>query len=177
MTLFFRRAFSRTHVTSLSGRGEKRGNGGDAPGFATADVGNDAGESFVDVAAIPGHATSHIDGSRVEWHHLNATACACSCRRVVTGRQRSGGCGRSALEGREPPRTATSVRRMSRPVPPQVIPRPSGWRRGRPAPWADLAKSRRVEIGIARSWRLSPPPASSDRHQRSRVWTASSGRR
>lgn len=39
---------------------------------------------------------------------------------------------------------------MSRPVPPQVIPRPPSWRPGRPAPWADLAKAQRVGIAVQR---------------------------
>lgn len=39
---------------------------------------------------------------------------------------------------------------MSRPVPPQVIPRPPTWRPGGPAPWADVPPSRRTGIGIER---------------------------
>jgi 8-oxo-dGTP pyrophosphatase MutT (NUDIX family) len=39
---------------------------------------------------------------------------------------------------------------MARPVPPQVIPRPTAWRPGRPAPWADLMKTQRVGLGIPR---------------------------
>ncbi len=43
-----------------------------------------------------------------------------------------------------------SVTAMSRPVPPQVIPRPPTWRPGGPAPWADAPLSRRTGIGIDR---------------------------
>jgi 8-oxo-dGTP pyrophosphatase MutT (NUDIX family) len=39
---------------------------------------------------------------------------------------------------------------MSRPVPPQVIPRPPTWRPGAPAPWADVAVARRTGLGIDR---------------------------
>jgi 8-oxo-dGTP pyrophosphatase MutT (NUDIX family) len=39
---------------------------------------------------------------------------------------------------------------MSRPVPPQVIPRPPSWRPGAAAPWADLSRSDRSGIGIDR---------------------------
>jgi 8-oxo-dGTP pyrophosphatase MutT (NUDIX family) len=39
---------------------------------------------------------------------------------------------------------------MPRPVPPQVIPRPSTWQPGAPAPWADLPAAQRTGIGIAR---------------------------
>ncbi len=39
---------------------------------------------------------------------------------------------------------------MSRPVPPQVIPRPRAWRPGAPAPWTDLPPSVRRGIGIDR---------------------------
>ncbi len=39
---------------------------------------------------------------------------------------------------------------MSRPVPPQVIPRPATWRPGAPAPWADLLPSQRTGIGLDR---------------------------
>ncbi len=37
-----------------------------------------------------------------------------------------------------------------RPVPPQVIPRPSGWRPGEPAPWAVLPAAARQGVGVAR---------------------------
>jgi 8-oxo-dGTP pyrophosphatase MutT (NUDIX family) len=39
---------------------------------------------------------------------------------------------------------------MARPVPPQVIPRPSTWRPGGPAPWADVSESERRSIGLTR---------------------------
>ena len=39
---------------------------------------------------------------------------------------------------------------MARPVPPQVIPRPSAWRPGGPAPWAGVSASERRGIGLAR---------------------------
>ena len=39
---------------------------------------------------------------------------------------------------------------MARPVPPQVIPRPSGWRPGRAAPWSGTTKDQRVGLGISR---------------------------
>jgi 8-oxo-dGTP pyrophosphatase MutT (NUDIX family) len=39
---------------------------------------------------------------------------------------------------------------MSRPVPPQVIPRPSTWRPGKEAPWAGLPSSERTGISMAR---------------------------
>jgi 8-oxo-dGTP pyrophosphatase MutT (NUDIX family) len=39
---------------------------------------------------------------------------------------------------------------MARPVPPQVIPRPSTWRPGGPAPWADISGPERRGIGLAR---------------------------
>ena len=39
---------------------------------------------------------------------------------------------------------------MSRPVPPQVIPRPPTWRPGDPAPWVDVPESRRTGIGLDR---------------------------
>lgn len=39
---------------------------------------------------------------------------------------------------------------MSRPVPPQVIPRPPTWQPGAPAPWAGLAVEQRTGIGIDR---------------------------
>jgi 8-oxo-dGTP pyrophosphatase MutT (NUDIX family) len=39
---------------------------------------------------------------------------------------------------------------MPRPVPPQVIPRPSTWQPGAPAPWDDLAAAQRTGIGMAR---------------------------
>ncbi len=39
---------------------------------------------------------------------------------------------------------------MSRPVPPQVIPRPPTWRPGAPAPWAGLPLEQRTGIGIDR---------------------------
>jgi 8-oxo-dGTP pyrophosphatase MutT (NUDIX family) len=45
---------------------------------------------------------------------------------------------------------AGSVREMSRPVPPQVIPRPPTWRPGEPAPWASAPESRRTGIDLAR---------------------------
>ncbi len=38
----------------------------------------------------------------------------------------------------------------SRPVPPQVIPRPDGWRMGDEAPWANIPASERRDIGLAR---------------------------
>jgi len=44
----------------------------------------------------------------------------------------------------------SSVVQMSRPVPPQVIPRPSTWRPGAPAPWAEIPKDQRVGVGTAR---------------------------
>jgi 8-oxo-dGTP pyrophosphatase MutT (NUDIX family) len=37
-----------------------------------------------------------------------------------------------------------------RPVPPQVIPRPSTWRPGEPAPWAGLARSDRHDLTVDR---------------------------
>jgi 8-oxo-dGTP pyrophosphatase MutT (NUDIX family) len=37
----------------------------------------------------------------------------------------------------------------SRPVPPQVIPRPATWRPGAPAPWADVPSAARRGIGLA----------------------------
>jgi 8-oxo-dGTP pyrophosphatase MutT (NUDIX family) len=43
-----------------------------------------------------------------------------------------------------------SVTTMSRPVPPQVIPRPPTWRPGEPAPWADAPRSHRTGIRIDR---------------------------
>jgi 8-oxo-dGTP pyrophosphatase MutT (NUDIX family) len=39
---------------------------------------------------------------------------------------------------------------MPRPVPPQVIPRPDGWRMGDEAPWAELPASERRGISLAR---------------------------
>ena len=39
---------------------------------------------------------------------------------------------------------------MSRPVPPQVIPRPPTWRPGGPAPWAEIPQAKRTGIGIDR---------------------------
>jgi len=39
---------------------------------------------------------------------------------------------------------------MSRPVPPQVIPRPPAWRPGEPPPWADVPPFDRTGIGIDR---------------------------
>jgi 8-oxo-dGTP pyrophosphatase MutT (NUDIX family) len=39
---------------------------------------------------------------------------------------------------------------MSRPVPPQVIPRPAGWRPGAPAPWAALAADHRRGVTLER---------------------------
>ncbi|MGP0031919.1 MAG: NUDIX hydrolase [Acidimicrobiales bacterium] len=39
---------------------------------------------------------------------------------------------------------------MPRPTPPQVIPRPEGWRYGEPAPWAGVAPSQRRGIGVER---------------------------
>ncbi len=39
---------------------------------------------------------------------------------------------------------------MPRPVPPQVIPRPDGWRMGDDAPWAELPASERRGIDLAR---------------------------
>ena len=39
---------------------------------------------------------------------------------------------------------------MQRPVPPQVIPRPAGWRPGGPPPWAGLPAERRVSISLDR---------------------------
>ena len=39
---------------------------------------------------------------------------------------------------------------MSRPVPPQVIPRPPTWRPGAPAPWAGLPAAQRTGIDIPR---------------------------
>jgi 8-oxo-dGTP pyrophosphatase MutT (NUDIX family) len=39
---------------------------------------------------------------------------------------------------------------MSRPVPPQVIPRPPTWRPGGPAPWAEVPAALRTGIGIDR---------------------------
>jgi 8-oxo-dGTP pyrophosphatase MutT (NUDIX family) len=39
---------------------------------------------------------------------------------------------------------------MSRPIPPQVVPRPATWRRGDAAPWAGLGPSERRGIGLAR---------------------------
>ena len=45
---------------------------------------------------------------------------------------------------------AGSVRAMVRPVPPQVIPRPSTWAPGAPAPWAAVPAARRSGITVAR---------------------------
>jgi 8-oxo-dGTP pyrophosphatase MutT (NUDIX family) len=42
------------------------------------------------------------------------------------------------------------VRTMSRPVPPQVIPRPADWRLGDEAPWATAPASARRDISLAR---------------------------
>jgi 8-oxo-dGTP pyrophosphatase MutT (NUDIX family) len=42
------------------------------------------------------------------------------------------------------------VTKMPRPVPPQVIPRPSTWQPGAPAPWAGLPSARRTGIRIDR---------------------------
>jgi len=39
---------------------------------------------------------------------------------------------------------------MSRPIPPQVIPRPPTWRPGAPAPWAGVPRSHRTGIGLER---------------------------
>lgn len=39
---------------------------------------------------------------------------------------------------------------MARPVPPQVIPRPSTWQPGEPAPWAGLPAAQRTGISIGR---------------------------
>ncbi len=39
---------------------------------------------------------------------------------------------------------------MSRPVPPQVVPRPLTWRPGEPAPWGEVTPARRTGIGIDR---------------------------
>ncbi len=39
---------------------------------------------------------------------------------------------------------------MSRPVPPQVIPRPATWRPGGPSPWSALPPAQRTGIGIDR---------------------------
>jgi 8-oxo-dGTP pyrophosphatase MutT (NUDIX family) len=39
---------------------------------------------------------------------------------------------------------------MSRPVPPQVIPRPPTWRPGAPATWADVEPGQRTGIGLGR---------------------------
>jgi 8-oxo-dGTP pyrophosphatase MutT (NUDIX family) len=39
---------------------------------------------------------------------------------------------------------------MSRPVPPQVIPRPQTWRPGGPAPWAEVSKDQRTGIAVDR---------------------------
>ena len=39
---------------------------------------------------------------------------------------------------------------MSRPVPPQVIPRPPTWRPGGPAPWAGVPAAARTGIGVER---------------------------
>jgi 8-oxo-dGTP pyrophosphatase MutT (NUDIX family) len=39
---------------------------------------------------------------------------------------------------------------MSRPVPPQVVPRPEDWRPGGPPPWAGVAAERRASIGLDR---------------------------
>jgi len=55
---------------------------------------------------------------------------------------------------------------MSRPVPPQVIPRPQTWRPGSVAPWAEVALDERRRIGVERVLRsleglsqLGPVPA------------------
>jgi 8-oxo-dGTP pyrophosphatase MutT (NUDIX family) len=53
----------------------------------------------------------------------------------------------SLLRGRRLPRNVTDV---SRPVPPQVIPRPEGWRSGDPAPWAGVPLAERWSISVAR---------------------------
>jgi 8-oxo-dGTP pyrophosphatase MutT (NUDIX family) len=42
------------------------------------------------------------------------------------------------------------VTAVSRPVPPQIIPRPSGWRPGEPAPWARVAVAERQGITVER---------------------------
>ena len=39
---------------------------------------------------------------------------------------------------------------MSRPVPPQVVPRPADWRPGGPPPWAGLPQERRASISLDR---------------------------
>ena len=39
---------------------------------------------------------------------------------------------------------------MVRPAPPQVIPRPTGWEPGRPAPWARVPEAERTGIGLDR---------------------------
>ena len=39
---------------------------------------------------------------------------------------------------------------MSRPVPPQVVPRPPAWRPGEPAPWGEVPPALRTGIGIDR---------------------------
>ncbi len=39
---------------------------------------------------------------------------------------------------------------MSRPVPPQVIPRPANWRPGGPPPWAGLSSEQRASISLDR---------------------------
>ncbi len=39
---------------------------------------------------------------------------------------------------------------MSRPAPPQVIPRPATWRLGDAAPWGDIPEPRRTGIGLDR---------------------------
>ncbi len=114
------------------------------------------------------------------WYHPNASACACSSDGEVMGRERS-----EAVGGHCAP---ISVRRVTRPGPPQVIPRPAAWRPGEPAPWATLGLGQRTGIGIDRvldalvtaGLRGSPPrtwtrTVSSGR-SRHRSWRTSPGR-
>ena len=64
-------------------------------------------------------------------------------RANCTGRLRGAPAGVEQVTG--------SVRGMSsRPVPPQVIPRPATWRAGAPAPWAAVPAAQRTGIDLAR---------------------------
>ena len=72
------------------------------------------------------------------WYQPNASAWACNSAGVVTARERS-------ERG-----VAPNVGRVTRPVPPQVIPRPADWRPGGPPPWAGLPPERRASIGLDR---------------------------
>jgi 8-oxo-dGTP pyrophosphatase MutT (NUDIX family) len=68
----------------------------------------------------------------------------------VRERSEAPGSGRASAVPAEGEQGAGSVRGMPRPVPPQVIPRPSSWRPGAPAPWAAAPALRRTGIGMQR---------------------------